>query len=79
MSDFYILEGTNNVIDIKKYRTYKEAHKLFTLYKNRITTMHKEEIDVEHVRVKEEKVRYPNHLLTRVKVQIFEKVTGIKL
>jgi len=74
-----LTENTNNLIDMQEYRKIRDVRKLFTGYKERLSNMHKEEIEFELARIKKETENYPNHLLTKVKVQIFESATGIKL
>lgn len=79
MSKFYMMPGTDNVVVLKQYRTYKEAFKLFTSYKNKVFNMKNEDLEGEKFRIQKEMRNFPNHLLTKVKVQIFENATGIKL
>ena len=75
----FVVPGTDNVIDIKKYRAFKETKKLFTNYKNRIFAMKPDEVQQERARLRQELIRYPNHTLTSVKVHIFENTIKDKL
>lgn len=79
MKEYYQVEGTENVLDLKKFRTLKECQRLFGGYKNRLVAMNKEQVSEEKGRLKEEVQRYPNHLLTKVKRHIFENTTNIKV
>lgn len=84
MSTYFTVPGTDNVVDMKKYRTYKETFRLFTHYKTKIFNLkqHKVNEDLleqERLNLIKEKENFPNHLLTKVKLQIFENTTGIKI
>lgn len=79
MSSYFTVEGTENVIDMGQYRKFRDARNLFAGYKKRLLVMHKIEAQAEAERIRKEMQNYPNHLLTKVKVQIFESATGIKL
>jgi hypothetical protein len=75
----FIVPGHENVVDLVKYRTFNNAKKIFTGYKDRVFKMHPEEVEAERVRLKEEVKRYPDHMMTGVKIQIFENATKTKL
>lgn len=79
MSKYYIVNGTDNVVDIKRYRTYKECFRIFESYKKRLINMHKDDVENERSRIRKEVSNFPDHLLTKVKVQIFENVTKTKV
>ena len=79
MSNNFLVPGTDNVIDLRKYRTFKECHKLLSGYKSRVLSMDKQQISEENQRIVEEFKRYPKHILTIAKVQIFENATQLKV
>ena len=79
MNKHFTVPGTDNVVDMKKYRTFRDIRKLFTGYKNRLVNMKADEVAQERARLKEELLRYPTHTLTAVKQQIFENATQTKV
>jgi hypothetical protein len=79
MSDYYTVPGTDNVVDLKKYRTYKECFIIYNGYKQRLSVLKAEDIEFEKTRLLKEVAEFPNHILTKVKILIFEKTTGSKL
>lgn len=79
MNKHFTLPGTDNVVDIKKYRMFQETKRLFSGYKVRVLGMNQEAVFEEKTRLKEEVARYPHHMLTAVKVQIFENATKSKI
>lgn len=79
MNNYFTVQGTDNVVDLKKYKTYKEAFRFFTHYKTKVSQMFPDDIAAERVRLTIEKRNFPEHLLTKVKLQIFENATGTKV
>lgn len=79
MSTQFAIPGYDNVIDMKRFRTFRDIKRLFNGYKIRLLNMPKDQIEVERLRLKEEAKNYPTHTLTAVKVQIFENATQTKL
>ena len=79
MNTHFIVPGTENVVDLKKYKTFSDIRKLFAGYKIRLLNMAPDLIEVERARLIKEVQGYPTHTLTAVKVQIFENATKTKL
>lgn len=70
---------TGNLTDLKKFKTWKECKTLFFGYGVRVSKMHQDEVEAERGRLKMEFGMYPNHLMSKIKVNIFESVTKTKL
>lgn len=79
MNKYFLVENTDNVIDMSQYRKFRDIKALFSGWKKRLLTMNPHEISIERNKLAEELKRYPHHPLTNAKLHIFEKTTETKL
>lgn len=79
MNAYFTVPGTDNVVDMKAYRTWKECYKLYSGYKTKVSQMMPDQVAEERCKLNTEMEKFPNHLLTKVKAMIFENATGTKI
>lgn len=79
MNTLFLVQGTNNVVDMFKYRKFRDIKALFTGWKSRLLKMHPDEIALERYKLTKELELYPDNTMTAAKKQIFENATGTKL